>query len=102
MCASLPCSLAALFILNLERNKQQKQAMPIEKTQGMMDSDSIDIISSSWDFKTPANHITRKLQGPAGVDDGVGKEEPIEPSRLDQIMQIVFCSVFFILVWYVW
>jgi hypothetical protein len=90
-----------LFILNFERNKQQKQAMLIKETQDMMELDYMDI--SSWDYETPADHHhnmrmrIRNLQAGPGDEDRVGKEERIEPSQYDQIMQIVFCSVFFIL-----
>jgi hypothetical protein len=59
---------------------------------------------SSWDYETPADHNMRirNLQAGniPGDEDRVGKEESaIEPSQYDQIMQIVFCSAFFILLW---
>jgi hypothetical protein len=76
--------------------------MLTKKTQGTMEFDYTGI--SSWDYEEekPADHNIRirKLQGPAD-GDRVGKEEPIEASRHDQIMQIMFCSLFLILVWYV-
>jgi hypothetical protein len=55
-------------------------------------------VVSSWDYDH--NMRIRKLQGPAPVDrEG---EQPIEQSGHDQFMQIAFCTLFFILLWYVW